>query len=77
MLGRLAGAAAIMAGCGTLALLVLARVNRRVEMPEFSWADVRQVTLVCPRCRQEQTITIESGTCAACGLGIAVRPIPS
>jgi hypothetical protein len=77
MLGRLAGAAAIMAGCGTLGLLVLARVNRRVEMPEFSWADVRQVTLVCPRCRRKQTIAIESGTCGACGLGIAVRLVPA
>jgi hypothetical protein len=75
MLGRLAGAAAIMAGCGTLALLVLARVNRRVPPPPFSVADVRQVTLLCPRCSRRQTIAIESGTCAACGLGIAVRLI--
>ena len=74
-LGRLAGAAAIVAGCGTLALLVLARVNRRVPLPELSVADVRQVTLICPRCSRKQTIAIESGTCAACGLGIAVRLI--
>ena len=38
MLGRLGGAAAIVAGCGTLALLVLARVNRRVQRPRFSSA---------------------------------------
>ena len=30
MLGRLAGATAIIAGCGTLALLVLARINQRI-----------------------------------------------
>jgi len=77
MLGRLAGAAAIMAGCGTLALLVLARVNRRVPLPELSVADVRQVTLICPRCGRKQTIAIESGACAACGLGIAVRLTPA
>jgi hypothetical protein len=77
MLGRLAGAAAIVAGCGTLALLVLARVNRRAPLAEFSGPDVRQVTLVCPRCRRKQTIPIESGTCAACGLGIAVRLNPA
>jgi len=75
MLGRLAGAAAIVAGCGTLALLVLARVNRRVQPGEFSWANVEQVTLVCPRCHRKQTIAIGSGICAACGLGIAVRPV--
>jgi hypothetical protein len=77
MLGRLAGAAAIMAGCGTLALLVLARANRSVPLPEFSLADVRQVTLVCPRCQRKQSIAVESGRCAACGLGIAVRLLPA
>ena len=76
-LGRLAGAAAIVAGCGTLALLVLARINRRVPPPEVSVEDVRQVTLICPRCSRKQTIAVESGTCAACGLGIAVRLIPA
>ena len=64
-----------MAGCGTLAVLVLARVSRRVPLPEFSVADVRRVTLICPRCSRKQTIAIESGTCAACGLGIVVRLI--
>jgi hypothetical protein len=77
MLGRLAGAAAIMAGCGTLALLVLARVNRQVELAEFSSADVRQVTLICPRCHRKQTVAIENGTCPACGLGIAMRLVPA
>ncbi len=77
MLGRLAGAAAIVAGCGTLALLVLVRVNRRLPLPSFSVAKVRQVTLVCPRCSRKQTIAMESGSCAACGLAIAVRLVPA
>ena len=72
-LGRLAGAAAIIAGCGTLALLVLARINRRVDSSGFRSPEVREVTLVCPRCRRRQAIAIEHGTCAGCGLGIAVR----
>jgi hypothetical protein len=33
--GVAAAAAAIMAGCGTLALLVLARVNRPVQLPQL------------------------------------------
>jgi hypothetical protein len=77
MLGRLAGAAAIVAGCGTLALLVLARVNRRVPRPEFSLTDARRVTLVCPRCNRKQSIVVESGSCVACGLGIVVRLAPA
>jgi hypothetical protein len=77
MLGRLAGAAAIMAGCGTLALLVLARVNRQVQRPEFSSADVREVTLICPCCNRKQSVAVEGGRCAVCGLGIAVRLLPA
>jgi hypothetical protein len=77
MLGRLAGAAAIVAGCGTLALLVLARVNRPVDSAGFSSANVREVTVVCPRCNRKQTIAVESGACAVCGLGIAVRLVPA
>jgi hypothetical protein len=76
-LGRLAGAAAIMAGCGTLALLVLARVNRRVQRPEFSPTDVRHVSLVCPRCNRRQSIAVEGGRCAACGLAILVHLVPA
>ncbi len=57
-----------------LALLVLGLVNRQVESSAgFSSADVREVTLVCPRCRRKQKIAIEDGLCAKCGLGIAVR----
>ena len=68
MLGRLAGATAIIGGCGTLALLVLARINQRVLPVASSVADLREITLRCPRCRARQTIGIGSGQCAACGL---------
>jgi hypothetical protein len=73
MLGRLAGATAIIAGCGTLALLILARINQRILPVAVSLADLRQITLTCPRCRARQTITLGSGKCGACGLVIQVR----
>ena len=73
MLGRLAGATAIIAGCGTLALLVLARINQRVVPVAVTLADLREITLTCPRCRAKQTIAIGSGKCGACGLVIQVR----
>jgi hypothetical protein len=73
MLGRLAGATAIIAGCGTLALLVLARINQRVVPVGATLADWREITLTCPRCRAKQTIAIGSGECGACGLVIQVR----
>jgi len=73
MLGRLAGATAIITGCGTLALLVLARINQRVVPAATPLADVREVVLTCPRCRSKQTIALGSGKCGACGLVIQVR----
>ena len=73
MLGRLAGASAIIAGCGTLALLVLAKINQRIVPVAATLADLREITLTCPRCRAKQTITIGSGECGACGLLIHVR----
>jgi hypothetical protein len=73
MLGRLAGATAIIAGCGTLALLVLARINQRVVPAAAALADLREITLTCPRCRAKQTIAIGSGKCGACGLLIQVQ----
>jgi hypothetical protein len=73
MLGRLAGAAAIIAGCGTLALLILARINQRIVPVAATLADLREIALTCPRCRAKQTITMGSGKCRACGLLIQVR----
>jgi hypothetical protein len=73
MLGRLAGAAAIIAGCGTLALLILARINQRIVPVAATLEDLREITLTCPRCRAKQTITMGSGKCRACGLLIQVR----
>ena len=73
MLGRLAGATAIIAGCGTLALLILARINQRIVPVAASLADLHEITLTCPRCRAKQTVAIGSGKCGTCGLVIRVR----
>lgn len=72
LLGRLAGAAAIVGGCGTLALLVLARINQRIVPPTTRAADLRQVSLACPRCQAKLSIEIGAGKCENCGLMIEV-----
>lgn len=73
-LGRAAGAAAIIAGCGTLAVLVLARNHWRVNAAKVAaptaWHDI---TLICPQCRSKQTVPLGLGTCPECGLQIEVR----
>ncbi len=73
MLGRLAGATAIIAGCGTLALLILASINQRILPVAAALADLREILLTCPRCRSKQTVALGSGKCGACGLVIQVR----
>ena len=48
MLGRLAGASAIIGGCGTLSLLVLARIKQRSVPVATTAADLCEITLACP-----------------------------
>jgi hypothetical protein len=73
LLGRLAGATAIIAGCGTLALLILARINQRLVPVAATLTNLHEIMLTCPRCGAKQTIAIGSGECKACGLVIQVR----
>ncbi len=71
ILGRLTGASGILAACGTLALLVLARLNRSVDYEAGALADFR-VVLVCPRCARKQDLAPGGDRCRACGLRIHV-----
>ncbi|MCH7606667.1 MAG: glycine--tRNA ligase [Chloroflexi bacterium] len=72
IVGRVAAAGGIVAGCGTLALGVLARMNRKVEFEPFS-PELSEITVVCPRCRKKQPIRIGDSACAACELRISIR----
>ncbi len=69
---RYVAAAGIVTACGTLALLVLARLNRRVEyeplLPELS-----EITVVCPRCRKKQSVALGDSACPSCCLRISIR----
>ena len=67
MVSRGAGAAAIAAGCGTLALLVLARLNRKIPTPTLP-VGVKELAIVCPWCQRKQTLPLGASSCAGCGL---------
>ncbi len=69
MLGRIAGAAGVVASCGTLALIVLARLNRGGSRDDLV-GDFSEVTLYCPQCRSKQTLPLGGGECPRCGLAI-------
>jgi len=68
---RLAGAAAIITFCGSLALLVLARLNRGVDIDAGSMPLI-DMTIVCPRCQKKQTAAIGGTACSGCGLRINI-----
>ncbi len=72
LFGRIAAASAIVACCGSLALIILPHWNRwryRVETP----GDLRVVKLVCPQCGKSQTLPLNGGQCKRCGLSIVVQ----
>jgi hypothetical protein len=67
MAARLAAASGILAGCGILATLVLARLSRGdlhvSEMPV-----VESMTIFCPLCRRKQKMRVGESRCIGCGL---------
>ena len=70
---RLASAAAIIAGCGTIALLVLARINRKLDTPTPALADITDIALTCPFCNTRQTLPTGDSRCPACGLLLHIQ----
>lgn len=72
-LARITGAAGIVASCGTIALVVLLRLNPpRSAQPT---ADIAAVALVCPHCSKKFEASVGTSACPSCGLliSIAVR----
>ncbi len=69
---RLTSAAGILAGCGSLALTVFARLNRRVDYEPLAGEAVA-ITLVCPRCGRKQAVPVGDAACDRCGLRIHLR----
>jgi hypothetical protein len=67
LLGRATAATSIAAACGTLAILVLARLNRKSVTPAVP-AGVKALAIVCPWCTQKQTAPLGASVCAVCGL---------
>ncbi len=69
---RLSGAFFIIAACGTLALIILGRLNRGVDM-EMVQRELVDISLTCPRCRKSLTLPVGDASCNNCGLRIHTR----
>ena len=69
---NLAAASGIIASCGSLVLLVLARLNRHLDrVPVLS--EVREMTIICPGCQKKQTVGVGDSACSTCGLKFHIR----
>ena len=70
---RATGAVAIVTACGSLALLVLARLSRRVQTNVYT-TDLTDIDLICPRCEQRQKVVVgRPSECQKCRLRFHVQ----
>lgn len=71
MLARVTAAVGIVAVCGTLAMLVLARINRGHAAPPQEAGNVvapGELVFPCPVCNKPHTARHGASSCAGCGL---------
>ncbi len=69
MLGRVALASGILASTGTLALMILTRLNRSVTA---TIGPISSVDLCCPRCGKRRNAPLGRSTCESCGVSITI-----
>lgn len=70
---RVASASGLITSCGSLALIVLTRMNRRVSEAPPVLEAIREITLICPACGRKQTLPAGTASCPDCRLRIFTR----
>lgn len=73
LLIRVASASGLITSCGSLALIVLTRMNRRVSEAPPVLEAIRKITLICPACGRKQTLAAGAASCPDCRLRIFTR----
>ncbi len=73
MLARSAGATGIIASFCSLALIVLAFINRKLETVRVAFESVKQYTVICPVCATKQTLPVGESHCCKCRLVIRAQ----
>ena len=69
---RVIAAAGVLAGCGTLTLVILVSLKRVRKIERLESSD-RVVELTCPRCAERQSLPVGDAKCGACGLKIRIE----
>ncbi len=64
---RVLGAVGVLDGCGSLSLLIIAKL-RGVEKVEGFETTSATIEIHCPRCTMQQTVVVGASSCEDCGL---------
>ncbi len=75
LLFRFAYALAVAGGCGSIALIILSSLNRRIDGPLIPSVEMKTIQLACPRCGQHQTLPLGEAACQACRLKIITHVV--
>jgi predicted RNA-binding Zn-ribbon protein involved in translation (DUF1610 family) len=69
---RIAGAAGVLDACGSLTLVILARLKRVQKVEQLQTSD-KELELVCPRCTERQVVRAGNSKCRECGLKFRIE----
>lgn len=70
---RIGGAAGFVTACGSLALIILARMNRPMANADREYREATQIAVTCPGCRSKQTLPVGTSACPTCHLRFNIR----
>jgi hypothetical protein len=70
---RIGGAAGFVASCGSLALIIFARINRPMANANREYREATQIAIICPGCRSKQTLSVGASACPICHLRFSIR----
>lgn len=70
---RIGGAAGFVTACGSLALIILSRMNRPIALATREYREAREIVLTCPGCRSKQTLPTGDSSCPTCHLRFTIR----
>jgi hypothetical protein len=69
---RMLGAAGVLDACGSLTLVILARLKRVQKIEQLQTTE-REIELVCPRCTKRQVVNAGDSKCCECGLKFCIE----
>jgi hypothetical protein len=78
-LGRVAGAGGVVSSCGTLALLIAARLQQYASpssLQGIKEGELTEIMLYCPGCGKKQTIAMGAAKCEKCEMLIQISVKP-